>query len=421
MKRLSKLLAVMGIALAGALVPANKPLAADQNLKIDSKAFPDEAFREVVAFYDKNGDGYLSPGEREDVTAIASNYRAITSLKGIEYFTELTNINLGYSAKIEYIDLTKNTKLAYLTFDYYGKESIDLSRNTQLEYLSISWKNAPETGKWDLSANKELEDVSLYTNIGSIDLTNNTKLTHLVLQAPLEKLDLRKNTQLVYLHVDSYNKLRAIDLTKHKKLAYLTIHSDELESLNLDNNTNLVSLYLYTAKLKKLSLDKNLKLNDVWIDHNEYLEALDFSKQTKLTHLILQSTKIKDLKLNSDVLNDVHLYLNSGLKYLDLSHCAMLRDVYNSGKKEVTSIGVEYTKGDIDLYLNKEDKVVNNIVISTAIIDADRGDEIKLGKSITGGSVTGAGVYNTGDKVAIKVNPDTKNAYNVEAIYDSVK
>ena len=78
----------------------------------------------------------------------------------------------------------------------------------------------------------------------------------------------------------------------------------------------------------------------------------------------------------------------------------MLRDVYNSGKKEVTFKGVEYTKGDIDLYLNKEDKVVNNIVISTAIIDADRGDEIKLGKSITGGSVTGAGVYNTGDKVS---------------------
>ena len=54
---------------------------------IDDANFPDANFRTIVENYDTNKDSSLSDTEIAAVEEIDCSYKAITNLKGIEYFT----------------------------------------------------------------------------------------------------------------------------------------------------------------------------------------------------------------------------------------------------------------------------------------------------------------------------------------------
>ena len=95
---------------------------------IDEENFPDEWFRnDVLLGYDTNEDGYLSTEEAEAVTEYMRG--GVTNFKGIEYFTELEHLDGSGSLATE-IDLSKNTKLKWLSLQDGQLKRLDLSKNT---------------------------------------------------------------------------------------------------------------------------------------------------------------------------------------------------------------------------------------------------------------------------------------------------
>lgn len=138
----------------------NKKLAYEANfMAIDRTNFPDDNFRQYIEEYcDADGDGRLSKAEIEAVEVISVKNMGISDLSGIEFFTNLTDLDCSDN-HIGWIILSGNPDLAYLDCSnnemdalYVGDNSLlqtlmcagnqitclDLSRNTELELISAT-------------------------------------------------------------------------------------------------------------------------------------------------------------------------------------------------------------------------------------------------------------------------------------------
>ncbi|MBX4262757.1 Ig-like domain-containing protein [Clostridium estertheticum] len=133
--------------------------------------FTDDNFKSIV--YSKIGKIAPSPileADVKDIKTLDLSSADARNLKGIEYFTSLTDLNCF------------NT----------GLTTIDVSKNTALTFL-------------DLYAN----------NLTTLNVSKNTALTHLDCMAnKLTSLDVSKNIALTYLSCQT-NKLTTIDLSKN--------------------------------------------------------------------------------------------------------------------------------------------------------------------------------------------------------------
>lgn len=127
-----------------------------------------------VSQYDANGDGVLTTDEAASVKELTldantdKSLSGISSLKGIEYFTELEE----------------------LTCTMCDFTSIDLSRNTRLQSLGLMY------GKL------ESLDVSMLPSLETLNCNNNT----------LTSIDLSHNPRLRFLYVQG-NRLTALDVS----------------------------------------------------------------------------------------------------------------------------------------------------------------------------------------------------------------
>ncbi|MBQ9904920.1 MAG: hypothetical protein IJM47_09065, partial [Synergistaceae bacterium] len=67
-----------------------------KTVAINKTNFPDAVFREYVSNnFDTNKDGKLTDAEAKTVRQLNIIGRGIANLKGIEYFTALTNLSCG--------------------------------------------------------------------------------------------------------------------------------------------------------------------------------------------------------------------------------------------------------------------------------------------------------------------------------------
>lgn len=77
-----------------------------KNVAVNAENFPDAAFRTyVLDQLDPNADGYLTPAEMAQITDIDVSSMGIKTLKGIEYFCNLTNLRCSNN-ELTQLDLT---------------------------------------------------------------------------------------------------------------------------------------------------------------------------------------------------------------------------------------------------------------------------------------------------------------------------
>ena len=225
------------------------------SVAIDSSHFPDNSFREIVDTFDLNGDRVLSETELEKVTSIDCNNKGISSLKGIEYFTKLEELNCSGN-QLKDLDVSSNGAMMRLNCSNNNVTTLDVSRNPVLVTLDCS--NNKLTAL-DVSCNANLQyfycennqltslDVSNHTVLASLDCDSNrltqlnvkncTKLSNLsCADNQLTALDVSDNTALVTL--DCYNNdLTVLDVSSHSNLATLGCGKNQLTSLYLDNTS----------------------------------------------------------------------------------------------------------------------------------------------------------------------------------------
>ena len=168
---------------------------------IDKANFPDDVFRKYVKDnHDRDNpkDGVLSQDEISNVTDIGIyNNSNVKSLKGIEHFTALKNLNC-HDIGISSLDVSKNTALTTLNCSNTGIQTLNVSNNIALTYLSCH-----DTGiqTLDVSNNTALYALDCYkTGIQTLDVSNNTALYALeCYNTGIQTLDVSKNTALNYL------------------------------------------------------------------------------------------------------------------------------------------------------------------------------------------------------------------------------
>lgn len=181
---------------------------ADKGLAINKKHFPDEAFRNYVLSeldWEEENVGYLSEDEIRECTDLwLYADEGITSLKGIEYLTNLDSLYCE-GTRITALDLSKNARLAALELSDCPLESLTLSGNA---------------------------------NLIDVKLQNN-KLTTL-------KLGELKNLR----HLDcSGNPLKTLDISKCPALSSLYCYDTGLTRLDASHNANLTELRCHRSLL----------------------------------------------------------------------------------------------------------------------------------------------------------------------------
>ena len=137
---------------------------------VDMFNFPDKNFRDVVKTFDTDDNNILSDTEIAAVKKIDCKGRAITNLKGIEYFTALEYLYC-YDNELTELDLRRNTKLKELNCSTNRLTVLDLSQNPKLKRVICS-ENALTA--LNLSSNSKLTNLSASGNIREITLTGNT-------------------------------------------------------------------------------------------------------------------------------------------------------------------------------------------------------------------------------------------------------
>ena len=136
---------------------------------INEENFPDEHFRGWVLSQEYGKDGVLTDEEIAGITNMWLNYKEIQSLKGVEHFTALVELECSAN-QLTILDVSKNVSLKRLGCGGNTLTSIDLSKNTMLKELSC--RNNLITSL-DLSQNCELEGLWCCENqLTSLDLSN---------------------------------------------------------------------------------------------------------------------------------------------------------------------------------------------------------------------------------------------------------
>ena len=212
------------------------PAPVSSGLAIDETNFPDANFRSyVLASFDSNRDKKLDDEEIANVKYINAPSKTISSLKGIEYFAELLELNCDNN-QLTSLDVSKNTKLVKLICSKNALTSLNTSHNPLLKKLDI-YNN--KITSIDVSQNTELETLYIGRNpIETLNVKNNVKLMELQSELNnLTSIDLSNNSPSMTLYMA--NNIYPITVGKGKRfdLSKLPAGFDVSKTSNWQNAT----------------------------------------------------------------------------------------------------------------------------------------------------------------------------------------
>ena len=273
---------------------------ANGNLLLNETNFPDANFRSyIINQFDEDGLGYLTETQVAAIKSIFCAEKQIANLKGIQYFTALTDL-LCQQNGLSALDVSKNKALKQLHCEKNQLTALDISNNTQLTLLNCSNN---QLSSLDVSKNTQLTHLDCGDNsLTALGVNNNTQLTRLDCSGnKLTELELSANVQLKELYCNN-NQLSRLDVSKNTALDWLACGFNQLETLDVSNNSALVYLGCYNNQLTGLDLGNTPALT--------YLRCSD----NRLTALALfWNTQLKELYCNNNRLTKLELYMNTQL------------------------------------------------------------------------------------------------------------
>lgn len=263
----------------------------------DIISFADPKFKAYcVENFDTDGDGEISEDEAKAVTAIDASLLGLTSLVGIEYFSNLETIDVSLN-KLTSLDLSHSPKLTEIHVNGNNLQKLDLGGLAALKTLDCS---ANKLNTLDVSESAELNSlICSNNNLGTLNLKNNKALTDLQCSSNnLTALDLRNNTALEVLYCRK-NSLISLNVTGLPALKELDCSNTGITALNLYKNTLLENLYCSSNNLTSLGLTANTALLTLDCSKNA-LTALDLSKNTLLETVDCSSNKLVSLDVSGN-------------------------------------------------------------------------------------------------------------------------
>ena len=350
---------------------------------INEENFPDENFRNWMLEQEYGTDGVLTDAEIAGVTSIQIWSKDIQSLKGIEYFTALTELycfcnkikGAAMDALLESLPTVSSGIMYVIYYENEGNEMTiaqvaaaktkgwtpyyyDSSEWSWKEYagssIAINEENFPDEnfrnyllgqtyGVDGVLTTKEIAGVKMIVvngkNIQSLKgIEYFTALTTLYCYTnQLTELDVSKNTALTELSC-GYNQLTELDVSKNTALTRLWCNNNQLTELDVSQNTALTRLWCDSNQLTALDVSKNTALTRLWCDNNQLTE-LDVSQNTKLTSLNCGSNQLSTLDVSQNIaLTTLYCDANQ-LTELDVSQHTALTELYCLGN-QLTAVNV---------------------------------------------------------------------------------
>ena len=255
---------------------------------INKDSFPDDVFRDfVLEKIDIDDNNVLTSDEVQATTIISLYKKDISSLKGIEYFTEVDFLQCNFS-NLKSLDLSKNTKMRTLYIgDNPNLTSLNISKCKDLATL-----DCPNCGLTEMELSNNL-------NLQNLDCGGN-KIKTLHLDLPrlrevsvngngLESLTFSERTDNVKNLECQDNKLTSLSLGEWE-LNTLDCSNNQLSSLDVSSYPNLYKLSYKGNNFSKLDISSNMSLVMVhdtayWHEDTGYWEGdLPKNKSGKLQY-----------------------------------------------------------------------------------------------------------------------------------------
>lgn len=269
------------------------------NILIDEINFPDEHFRDYLLAQSYGNDGELSEEEIAEIKELDLSEMKIYTLKGIEHFTELENLNCCENELTE-LDVSKNKKLIILQCTENKLTKLDLSQNTELETLHCNVNSLTEL---NVSKCNKLKKLNCYQNsLTNIDLTNCPDLQFLYCyKNSLQKLDVTHNTKLEDLYCYE-NQIEELNLVNNTDIIELFCAKNKLSDLDCSAMKFLVNLSCRENNLSHLNLSANTKLKYLWCEKNN-LQSIDISGNEDLVLIDCGSNKLQGEQMDMLISN----------------------------------------------------------------------------------------------------------------------
>ena len=344
---------------------------------------------------DKNGKISLAEAEKVeeiDIDAYDHDNKVATgtkkSLKGIEYFTNLKQLNCSGN-QLTALDVAQNKVLEYLYCDHNKLTSLRLNDGKTLKNLHVGGNQLTSL---DVSGFVALEMLSVDDNpLTTLSIKGCVKLGVLSTdKTALTSLDASGCLAMTQFMCED-SKLQSIDMSGCTALEQVHCTNGELKTLNLSGCTQLAHLVLDDNKLTSINVNNCPAITWLSVKNNELTE-IDVSTCTSLDRITCTSNKLTSLILNT-AMETVEAADNQ-LSSLDLSKCQKLAQldcndnkftsldvskcpelgILNCFNNQITSLDLSYNTKLYDVDLSPMNDASGNNVLTE--VKVKKGSEI---------------------------------------------
>ena len=338
--------------------------------------------------FDRNEDGILTHSEAKLVEEIDVCTDNISSLEGIEYFTNLKTLvctgsgvatrsgNSEYTGQLTDLDLSGNPLLETLDCHENQLTTLDLSGNPNLDSVYctdnpmttltlapgqfITDLEIPEDTQivhdWDdgigpesfpdpefrayVFDNFDLDHSGLLSEAECDAVTSITAYTENIFS--MEGIEFFQNLQTLYCLPNNHNtgSLTALDVSHNTALTKLRCDSNQLLSLDVSHNTALTYLTCHSNQLASLDVSHNTALTFLGCSNNQ-LTSLVFSHNTALTELYCHINQLTSLDVSHNTALERLYCPHNQLTSLDVSHDTALASLI-CANNQLTSLDVSH-------------------------------------------------------------------------------
>ena len=318
-------------------------------------SFEDPAFEAAVRTEINKPSGDIIPADLVDVTRLDLKSLGITSLQGIEYFTNLKQLNCD-SNQLTSIDISANENLFELfCFDNEISE-IDLSKNLNLEILGCAINKLTEL---DISNNKKLFLIDAGFNnltVEAVDeiffhawdsgITGGEHFSTFGQEPPA----IPSNQSLLYRQVLLDREWQMVEIDNGMEVTF----ADQLFEEKIREIThNYFSLPVYQTDLAGIvriianelnisSADEIkycINLTDLILSDNN-LTQLDVSENKVLVNLLCAGNNLTALDLTENINLENLECSNNNIQSLNVSNCTKLKFLNCFNNPSIASISV---------------------------------------------------------------------------------
>ena len=245
---------------------------------------------------DANSDGEIQQAEALNVYSLFLQGGSISSLQGIEYFTNLTYLDCVDNLLMT-IDVSNLVNLESLYCDFNNLNNIVVNNCINLKYINISSNSFSSLNISNLPSLETLNcdnnqltslDVTVFPNLTHLNCALN-QLTELNLTGlnlnylgcgvnPIVALNLAESIDLTYLHCRA-SLLTSLDLTNNPNITVLQVDSTPIVSLDISSLSNLdfldcgsnelTSIYMKNGSNEQLNLITSPNLSFICADESQ--------------------------------------------------------------------------------------------------------------------------------------------------------